>query len=148
LDTSSFSLLSIGLLFSCSKEDQKELTAIDQQKWQLVKMIGSMTNSETTGKDMVWQEYYIFNTDSTFIKSRKQNDKVNEAKGTYSIRKTAAENHIVLTYNSGYELMASCYSGLSKENLFIVTSDKMIGTWNHCDGPGLEYQLVKQVIID
>jgi hypothetical protein len=138
------SLLSIGLLSSCSKEDQKELTTTDQQKWQLVKMTGSMTNSETTGKDMAWQEYFVFNTDSTFLKSREQNGQVKEARGTYSLSTTTNEKYFALTYQSGYELKASCFSGPPQENLLIVSSNKIIGTWNICDGPGLEYQLVKQ----
>jgi hypothetical protein len=142
------SLLSIGLLSSCSKEDQRELKTTDQQKWQLVKMLGSMTNSETTGKEMAWQEYIVFNADSTFLKSREQNGKVKEARGTYSISTKASEKYFVLKYNSGYELMASCYSGLAKEDLLIISPNRIIGTWNICDGPGLEYQLVEQFIID
>jgi hypothetical protein len=137
-------LLLVTCLFSCSKEDQKELPANNQQKWQLVKMTGSMINSETTGKDMAWQEYLVFNADSTFLKSREQNGQVKEARGTYSYSTTVNEKYLVLTYQSGYELKASCLSGLPKENLLIISSEKIIGTWNICDGPGLEYQLVKQ----
>jgi hypothetical protein len=141
------SLLSIGLLFSCSKEDQKDLTAANLQIWQLVKMTGSMSNSETTGKDMAWQEYYIFNADSTFLKSREQDGQVKEAKGTYSYSTLADEKNILLTFNSGFELKASCLSGPPQEKLRIVSTTKMLGTWNHCDGPGLEYQL-HQAIVD
>ncbi len=103
-----------------------------------------MNNSETTGNDMAWQEYFIFNTDSTFLKSREQNGQVKEARGTYSFSTTAYEKYFVLTYQSGYELKASCFSGLPQENLLMASSTKIMGTWNICDGPGLEYQLVKQ----
>lgn len=107
-----------------------------------------MTNSETTGKDMDWQEYFVFNADSTFVKSREQNGQVKEAKGTYAVSTTANEKYFVLTYQSGYELKASCLSGPPQENLRIVSSNKIVGTWNICDGPGLEYELVGQVVID
>jgi hypothetical protein len=142
------SLLSIGLLFSCSKEDQKTVAAGNQQKWELVKMTGSMTNSVTTGNDMAWQEYFVFNADSTFLKSREQNGQVKEAKGTYSFATKGNEKYFLLAYQSGYELKASCLSGPPQENLLVVSSTKIIGTWNICDGPGLEYQLVEQKVID
>jgi hypothetical protein len=129
---------------SCSKEYQKETPAISQQKWKLVKMTGSMLNSETTGSDMAWQEYYVFNRDSTFIKSREQDGQVKEASGTYVYINHNDEKSMSLTFNSGYGIMAGCYSGLPKENLRIISLIKMVGTWNICDGPGLEYQLVDE----
>jgi hypothetical protein len=135
-------LLFVACLFSCSKEDQKELSASNQQKWQLVKMTGSMINSVTTGKDMSWQEYYVFNADGTFLKSREQNGQVKESSGTYS----KDEKYISLTYKKGAELIASCTGVQNQEQLYIVSADKLVGTWNICDGPGLEYQLVGQVI--
>ncbi len=33
-------------------------------------MAGMMVNSETTGPEMEWQEYYILNENGTFFKSR------------------------------------------------------------------------------
>jgi hypothetical protein len=145
-----FALISFALLFlfSCSKENQGQPAKDNGQKWELVKMRGSMINSETTGAKMSWQEYYIFNGDSTFIKSREQNGQVKEATGTYAYVIHDDEKSLSLTFNSGYELMASCFSGLPKENLRIISSTKMVGSWDICDGPGLEYQLVGQVIID
>jgi hypothetical protein len=141
-------LLFIVSLFSCSKEDQKELTANNQQKWELVKMKGSMINSETTGANMAWQEYYIFNADGTFIKSREKNGQIEEAKGTYAYVVGDNEKSLALTFNSGYGIMGNCYSGLAREDLRIISSTKMLGTWEICDGPGLEYQLVGQLIVD
>ncbi len=143
------SLLSIGLLFSCSKENQKDFTASNQQKWQLVKMTGSMTNSEATGKDMSWQEFYLLNSDGTFLKSREQNGQVKEATGIYSYPPNkSGEKSILLTYKSGFELRASCFSDPPQESLNIISPDKLVGTWNICDGPGLEYQFVKQGLED
>jgi hypothetical protein len=34
---------------------------------------GSIPNSETTGTAMEWQEFYLFNTNGTFTKSREEN---------------------------------------------------------------------------
>ena len=136
------SLLSIGLLSSCSKEDQEDLTATGQQKWKLVKMSTTIseTPKETTGKDMIWQEYFIFNSDNTFVKSREQDGQVKEASGSYSI---IDKKWMKLTYKSGVELKASCFD---HDDLQIISDEKIINSsWGICDGPLLEYKLVKQV---
>jgi hypothetical protein len=142
-------VLLIGCFFSCSTEKVKkeEGDGSYPQKWQLVKMTGSMINSVTTGKDMSWQEYYMFNADGTFLKSREQNGQVKVAIGTYSYPPNqSGEKSILITYQSGFELRASCFSDPPQESLTIISADKLVGTWNICDGPSLEYQLVGQVI--
>jgi hypothetical protein len=141
-------LLFVACLSSCSKEDQKTTQASDQQRWQLVKMTGSMIHSETTGKDMSWQEYYLLNSDGTFLKSREQNGQVKEATGTYTYTTLNEEKYIQLTYKSGADLIASCMGVKQQEQLYIVFTDKIVGTWSWCDGPGLEYQLVKEGLED
>jgi hypothetical protein len=138
-------MLAVGL-GSCSSEPAHPNELGGPQKWELVKMTGSMINSVTTGSDMSWQEYYFLNEDGTFFKSREQNGKVQEARGTYS--RTPDEQSVLLTYQSGLHLRASCLSDPSQEILNIVSSNKLVGTWNICDGPGLEYKLVEGQIID
>jgi hypothetical protein len=135
-------------LAACSSESAEPKELSSQQKWELVKMTGSMINSVTTGQDMDWQEYYIFNADSTFIKSRQRDGKVQEATGTYSYSNKPNEQSIIITYRSGLNLRASCQSDPSEERLIIISPRKLIGTWNPCDGPGLEYQLVENAAID
>jgi hypothetical protein len=84
-----FALITVSLLFlfSCSKENKDPLTKEAQQKWVLVKIIStfSVDPSVTTGSDMPWQEYYIFNADNTFLKSHIQDGQLKEASGTYTI---------------------------------------------------------------
>lgn len=128
--------------FSCSKEKLETKTEENYPaKWQLVKMTGSFSNSETTGSNMSWQEYYIFYSDSTFLKSREQSGSTKEATGTYAYD-AVDKNKLLLTYKTGVELMASCLVA-KKEYLRLESSNKMVATVNACDGPGLEYQLVK-----
>lgn len=107
-----------------------------------------MINSVTTGKDMSWQEYYVFNADGTFLKSRETNGQTKEGSGTYSYTTSTNEKYISLTYKLGTDLIASCYTAQKQEQLIIVSTNKLVGTWNECDGPGLEYELVGQVVID
>ena len=57
-------LVCIVLLLSCSSDDDYGLESTQfvyaEQQWTLVKMTGSFQNSETTGSEMEWQEYYTF----------------------------------------------------------------------------------------
>ena len=109
------------------------------QKWQLVSMTGSIVNSKTTGEAMAWQEYFIFKTDGTFIKSRTFEGTEIEAFGTYLKIENEAFTYLELEYISGTELKASCSQ---KESLTIQGANTLTGNWNMCDGPGLEYQQI------
>lgn len=126
---------------SCVKDVVLDSTQFPQ-KWQLIKMTGSKLNYETTGVNMEWQESYLFNSDGTFIKSRERNGKITEALGNYIIKKISDEKYFDLTYQTNYDIIGSCYSNQA-ESLWIMTERKLIGTWSHCDGPGLEYERVK-----
>ncbi|MBI3220644.1 MAG: hypothetical protein HYZ44_14105 [Bacteroidetes bacterium] len=128
-------------LASCTKESplsetSKELTADSQQKWVLVKMTGSFGLGSTTGSEMQWQEYYVFNDDGTFLKSRVQDNSTKTASGTYASVTESGQTFLELTFTTGSELMASCYP---KERLWKNSVDGLQGTWGHCDGPTLEY---------
>jgi hypothetical protein len=76
-------------MFSCSNEDDFGLEStqfvFSEQKWNLVRMSGSWSKSETTGEAMEWQEYYIFTPEGTFFKSRTVDDVIKEAEGTFEV---------------------------------------------------------------
>ena len=61
-------LMVIGLLFSCNKDNNA--TDLENQiigNWKLIKMTNSMSNSETSGSEMEWQETYQLFSDGTFL---------------------------------------------------------------------------------
>ena len=142
-------VLVIFLCLSCinpqtMKEDSKKpetTTPSTVEKWQLIKMSGNMVHSERTGVDMAWQEYYLLNPDGTFIKSRDQIGKMSEASGTYRFVTLSKQRYLELNYANSHPLIGNCTGDL-KEFLMIKSDNKMIGTWNICDGPGLEYEKV------
>ncbi len=133
------------MFISCSNNEEENIPVLDvnSQKWELVKMTGSFTGTETTGADMEWQEYYIFNSNATFIKSRDIGGEVKEASGTYITETFNEQEYLELTYSKGKELIASC-SGNDKEQLFFSKGDVLKGNWNICDGPELEYKQLKK----
>lgn len=140
-----FPLLALGMI-SCNKENLvveaehtfRELS--ETQKWELIKMSGQMRNSETTGGDMLWQEYYIFNPDRSFLKVRVTKSGSVSAAGTYTYHATLEEKYIELIYPTDSDIIGSCNTAALKETLMVKESG-LQGTWWACDGPGLWYKL-------
>jgi hypothetical protein len=127
------------LFCSCSDDNIKGITTEYQGKWELYKMSGRVANSETTGTAMEWQEYYSFNTDGSFTKSRTSNGVKTEISGSYIISKLQEGSFLELTYKTDSEIIGSCY-GNNKEELTILPNSILSSTWKNCDGPGLEYE--------
>ena len=140
-------MLVIGSACTTSEEpDLEKLSSnsdLEQyQKWQLVEMSGSLANvPPSTGSDMSWQEHYLLYPDSTFVKSRTQEGTVTEESGTYTFVTLDDGEYLELTYPSENELIGNC-TGESKELLFFKSENKLTGTWQACDGPGLVYEKV------
>jgi hypothetical protein len=129
----------LTIFSSCSKDTG----AIDNTgyygKWNLVKMSGSMANYETTGAAMEWQEFYLFNSNGTFTKSRDRNGIKTTISGTYTTADHSDGIYFELIYPKDSELIGSCYGNL-KEELYLTASITLSSTWKNCDGPGLEYK--------
>ena len=135
------------LVRSCSVEDYMEEDVrlkYTAQKWQLVRMTGSFVNSETTGNQMEWQEYYVFKPDGTFLKSRDREGTITEGNGTFEVVEFEHDDadYLELVYKNGLELIGSC-NGDATELLVYRSAIAISNTWNACDGPGLDYELVE-----
>jgi hypothetical protein len=132
-------------IFSSCTKDTEETTAVTTAgylgKWTLVKTSGSIPNSEATGTAMEWQEFYLFNNDGTFIKSRVRNGVKTTASGTYTTQNYPEGMYLELTYSKDNELIGNCFSNLI-EGLYIKANNTLSSNWSACDGPGLEYQKV------
>lgn len=128
------------LLAGCSEPTVSNTNS--QNKWELVKMSGRTLNSETSGVNMEWQEFYLLNNDGTFIKSRTQNGQITQGRGTYTMVTITNENYIELTYPVTSNIIGSCYGNL-KEELYFTTAEALVSTWQNCDGPSLEYRKTK-----
>ena len=124
-------------VISCSKDEKFDLNKYPQ-KWQLIKMNGQIPNSETTGKDMDWQEYYLLNSDGTFTKHREIGEKITEISGIFIYKDLSDGKYIEFNYKVENEIIGSCSSKLS-EVLRVKSESKLLGTWLACDGPELEY---------
>jgi hypothetical protein len=129
---------------SCTKDDNKENTSTADYhgKWTLVKMSGSLLNSETTGTAMEWQEFYVFSDSGTFTKFRIRNTVQTTASGTYVAKNNQDGTVLELTYPKNSEIIGSCY-GNQKEELYFSTNNTLSSTWQNCDGPGLDYQKIE-----
>jgi hypothetical protein len=132
----------LSIFCSCTKDNVETTTttSVDYHgKWTLVKMSGSMLNSESTGTAMDWQEFYLFNNDGTFTKSRVRDAVKTTISGTFTTVNHSDGLYLELTYPNDSELIGSCYGNL-KEELYFNTNNTLSSTWRNCDGPGLEYK--------
>ena len=136
-----FFLILIGFLSACTK-DNDPTPETEGEQWQLVKMWGQIPNSETTGEDMEWQESYFLLDNGEFLKSRTQNGVEKEARGKASFEELSDGMYLVLEYEENNDLIGNCFGDL-REELFLESEDKLISTWQACDGPGLEYEKVE-----
>ncbi len=132
-------VLSFLFLVSCSTKSTNE-KELESEKWELVEMSGQMANSTRTGAEMSWQEYYLLNSDSTFSKFRKQNGEALQAEGTYSYLDLADGKYLELTYPSKNVLIGNCVE--EHIETLRVEGNKLMGTWQMCDGPGLIYEKI------
>lgn len=140
-------LFVICSIVSCSKDDDlKEEQAFDiekyPQKWKLVKMTGSWTNSVSTGKSMEWQEYYLLKSDGTFIKHRDHDGTISEVSGTFSIVNSEDDKFVQLVHETDNEIIVNCYSDQT-ESLWLKSENELRGTADACDWPKLEYKRVE-----
>ncbi len=131
----------IGVLFSCSRNDDGNLETEIIGNWKLIQMTGSIPNSETTGTQMEWQETYRLNTDGTFQKSRDRDGVLTDVSGTYDLFDSSNGRFLEFIFNDESEIIGSCYSNL-KEEMFFQSENIFLSTWNACDGPGLKYEKV------
>ncbi|SDR99586.1 hypothetical protein SAMN04488553_1219 [Gramella sp. MAR_2010_147] len=113
------------------------------QKWELFKMsIGMQADSELTGEDMRYQENYIFESDSTFSKTRIQDSTETIVRGTYSIKNQNDEQLILLTFYEENSLIGNCSTEPVEYLNLHLDTQTLFSNWWACDGPGLYYKQV------
>lgn len=104
-------------------------------------MTGQIPNSETTGIQLEWQEFYLLNSNGTFTKSRERSGIFTEKSGTFVFKNLSDEKFLELNYKSYNSIIGSCTSE-PRETLWLKSETKLQGTWANCDGPGLEYERI------
>lgn len=133
-------LLVLGICVSCS--NNATFPESYPQKWKLVKMGGSFSDSVTTGDQMAWQESYVLRSDNTVTKSRNRNGVMQEINGSYKLEKSSDGTYLRITYNSASDIIGSCNSK-PQELLFLNNEEVFKSTWQNCDGPVLEYKRIE-----
>ena len=136
-----FAIIIVVFLFTCCSNDDEIDTSLLPHKFVMVAMASIGPDSERTGEDMDWQEYYIFDSDSTFLKSRTEGDKTMEEEGVYKTKIKIDGEYMILSYPKESEIIGSC-EHLPSETLFIIDRDHLRNTWGACDGPVLTYKRV------
>ena len=141
-------LFAVILVSSCTKESDDTLEPFNYVgSWKLVKMTGSANGQSYTGSDMEWQETYVINEDKTFSKFRERGDSTISVSGTYTFTnegllddsQSELSTYIEFSFETDNAIIGNCYSNSTIEYLYFTTNNKLISTWEACDGPGLEY---------
>lgn len=144
-----WSLLTLLMLFSsCSGDDDLLIPKGSSLlgKWDLVKTEGQVPDSEATGEDMPFQEFYIFRADGSFFKQRITDGETLEASGEFELgapgfifEGESAVNNLILTYSAENPILSSCYATLLEEHFYLTDDGRLVNTWRACDGLGMEY---------
>lgn len=137
-----FLIIYVFTFSSCSEDAEVISTADYSGKWTLVKMSGMKSSSETTGSDMEWQEFYVFDNNGTFKKSRERDGTKITASGTYTINNISDGDYLQLSYPQDSDIIGNC-SGNQKEELYLNSNNLLTTSWKNCDGPALEYDITK-----
>ncbi len=132
-------LMIVGVLFSCEKNNDANTRTELSGNWKLIQMTGSISDSETTGSEMEWQEYYLLRNDGTFLKSRDRDGAITEVSGKYRLIDSSNGKSLEFVFNGKSEIIGSCSPNL-KEEMSFQSENRFSSTWQSCDGPGLIYE--------
>ncbi|MCX2743053.1 hypothetical protein OO013_04210 [Mangrovivirga sp. M17] len=129
------------LIVACSSSDNvvQNETPIEG-KWELTKMEAQRTRTEITKEDIPYEEFYVFNSDGSFTKTRITNDEVESASGRYTKENTNDWKHLKLVYSEDSQLIDNC-TGEAVEHL-AIEQNELKGGSAPCDGPALYYSPV------
>ncbi len=127
-----------AVLFIGCVDDVDNVEERFPQQWNLVRMTGPDGRGFKTGSRLDWQEFYLLKEDGSFLKTRLDAGIRTSATGTFVIDDSGDETLLILTFDEENEIIASC-STEPVETLIVANNSLLIGTWQACDGPLLEY---------
>ena len=130
------------LSLSACIDDVENVEEQFPQQWQLIRMSGTYNEGWKTGAELDYQEFYLLNPDSTFLKSRLQDGLRISAYGTFSIRDIDDDTYFVFSYSEENEITGLCGSSLTEEAL-ILNGSYITESAPACESPILTYFRVK-----
>jgi len=129
-------------LISCSNDDSKDVEA----KITINDYYGKWTTfDEATFKNNpnIWYEYYIFNTDQTFTRSRVDKGVTTTLTGTFEFSTRDNRSDIILTYSAYTNMIYNCSTGFGgTSELLYIHNGKLNNSASMCDYSPI-YQKVK-----
>ncbi|QCK16830.1 lipocalin family protein [Mangrovivirga cuniculi] len=135
-------LLITIMIIACSSNDNT-IQSKDPivGKWELVKIQAPRIRNEITNEDIPYKEFYLFNSDGTFTKTRIEDGKTQSITGTYTKENTNDWEHLKLVYAEDSQLIDNC-TGKPEEHL-AISPGELKGGSAPCDGPALFYAPVQ-----
>ncbi|MDP5043575.1 MULTISPECIES: hypothetical protein [unclassified Leeuwenhoekiella] len=136
----SYLFLSLIILGSCSDTSEQPIEVQENQsiKLSLVKMSGNTLNSERSGSEMEWQEYYELGSEMRFTKVQIRDGDTLSSQGEFDIVMIESDKYLKFTHDTDNVLVGNC-TGTTEEFLEYIDSSSLKSNWEQCDGPGLFY---------
>ena len=136
-------ILTTALVLSCSDDESKTAdlkTPVEEPlRLELIGMSGQMRNSETTGEEMQWQEYFLLKKQMNFEKVHLEDGAEVKSTGTFEIEMINGDKYLKFTHDTKNKAYGNC-TGDKVELLRYTNSNELKGSWSACDGPGLFYK--------
>jgi hypothetical protein len=135
------SLLSIfASCTQCTDDDvAKSQKKQCDERWQLTSISGSIANVPPLNADeLPWQEWYVFNDDNSFTRTRQEKKSSRVEAGTYEVKTLTDGIYFELTYENDNDLIGNCTA--DNREVLRENNGKLVNTWMACDGSGLTYE--------
>lgn len=136
--------LLIGLLTSCFSDDST-IEPVDlsvyPQLWELSKTTIGMTNTVFTGEEMPFQEKYILYENGEFLKVREDDSGKYELEGVFYYEAQDGKTFLRLNYYEEDAIIGNCTGNNTETLILMKDTNSLVGTWQYCDGPTLEYSI-------
>ncbi|MEZ7495620.1 hypothetical protein QO206_08985 [Leeuwenhoekiella aequorea] len=138
---STYLLIGLFILGSCSDNSDTAIQESENQtlRLNLIKMSGNTLNSEKSGSDMAWQEYYELKNEMRFTKVQIREGDTLQSQGNFDIVMIESDKYLKFTHDSEHKIIANC-TGTTEELLEYTASNSLESNWEDCRGSSLYYQ--------
>ena len=135
-------LILVLFVMACSADESPSAMQELPQRWKLVKITNSMTGESVGENNLPYTITIQLNKDSTFVKSRKEDDTVLSATGAFTIVQNENSTELILDHDSENGLIENCGAGTT-EHFQLLPTGQLFGGAVPCDGPGYHFSLSK-----
>ena len=133
------------LILSCSESEEAETLQLQDglpQTWVLVSFNAGLSGEVFSGENLPYHESIRLNTDSTFTRTRVQDNESTTVSGTFEYGQISNDDFLILHNTEENDLIGNCTRSLEEWFVF-QTPTNMLGGGLPCDRPGLGFERIE-----